>query len=266
MGLEPKIHNPATLEYSGTKTGDPFILEGKLMKDMKVVPGVKIAGVDIAKLDVNVSRYLISAPPLINFFGGIFPRTSTVTDTGSEAVLTSIVQRVATGATSGSTSGIVFTDSQFANKDEPGNRFQLFFRILTLTPTDKCEIWWGLFSDTTTFPAAISNHIALHAVSDTDGVEAVLSASNGDGSTEKSTDIGSIYQWYYKDVLIVYGAANIKFYMRDPGSEAWTFVANHNVNRPDDVVLFPGVWIKNTEAEDKQAEIQGIKIVWSDGE
>jgi hypothetical protein len=53
MGLKQIPHNPATVENSGDVTGDPLIIEGVLKKDLLVAPGVKIAGVDIANIDVT---------------------------------------------------------------------------------------------------------------------------------------------------------------------------------------------------------------------
>jgi hypothetical protein len=66
MGLEKRLHNPATVEKSGTVDGDPLIIEGVLKSDLIVDPGIKVGGVDLAQIDIagaSLAAHVVAADP-----------------------------------------------------------------------------------------------------------------------------------------------------------------------------------------------------------
>lgn len=166
-----------------------------------------------------------------------------------------------TGATNGSTSGVVFYDAFYFDYGSGGNRYRLSFWINPLTDTDKMDGWFGWFAAYNVLPTTTSNHAAIHYTSTVDGTSSAVYASNGAGAAETSTlmiaSVPYATSYYF---AIVYGASNIKYYYSTNGT-TWTLGATHTTNRPTSISLYAGGWVTNTEAVDKMFQQQGMQAM-----
>ena len=171
--------------------------------------------------------------------------TTTVTGTGA-AFPTAQSLILATGATSGSTAGAVGFTPFYHDKDLSAYRWGIAFRLNeSLAQVDQLEIWAGMFADTTTFPTTASNHYGIRVLSTGDGVTADIYASSGNGAAGTQADIDDYAALYSKEFVILFGANDLRYYLDG------TLVATHTFgveNCPDNVNLYYGCWIKNTEA------------------
>jgi hypothetical protein len=121
--------------------------------------------------------------------------------------------------------------------------------------TNKAESWVGVFAGPTTFPTTSSNHVGFKLI-ETAGAgdfKATLYASNGDGSngteTAIATNVGSAMGIWCG---FIYGLSDIKYYLSTDPSLPMVLVATHTTNRPTNIGVYPGVFIKTTEAVVKE--------------
>jgi hypothetical protein len=189
--------------------------------------------------------------------------TATVTGTGVTTQTKSAL-RVDSGATSGGTAGGVFTVAWWHDKDAATSRYKWGGKVQAAgASTDKWEAWYGMFSDTTTFPVVASNHVAFRLLSTGDGTNAVLQASSGNGANGTQTQlVASVgaYATYY--LIAIYGATTILFYYSTDAA-TWTLGATHTHGveyTPDNVSLYYGAWGRSAEAGSKLLDVFGFRV------
>jgi hypothetical protein len=206
---------------------------------------------------INVQYLLLATKPtwLLEGDSGV---TCTVTDSGWASSHKFAIFGY-TGTTINSTAGSVFTGNRWHSKTEPVYCWISSFAAM-LELTDKIEAWAGWFAANNALPTATSNHYGFKFISTVDGTNAVLSATNGDGATEKATVIvASVapYEGYY--LMVIYKASTIYYYY-STDAVTWTLGATHVDNIPTGVSLYSGMWVKNTEAVDKMCQLTGFKV------
>ena len=178
--------------------------------------------------------------------------TETDVGGGSSSTFRIPYTTLATGVNNTNERGLVSSSPFWIDKDNVRYRFRFSTRIIIPTVTTEVEVWIGLFDADDDEPTVNDNHVAFRILS-TDGNDADIYASNGNGAGTQTEVLSSLSTDAGIDLCIKYMGNNIKFYL---GAEM-ALVATHTTNRPDNVNLYPGFWIKTTEGVVKQLDIYG---------
>jgi hypothetical protein len=247
--------------------GADLINNATLKSNLAVDAGITVDGVDVSAhqarhdwlgADELRIKSLAMSMPVFQTLEPDTSMTSTFGGTGYDWSGKFYIY-VATGATSGSSMGRVFNSFLWHDYTTPTYRHIWAGRLYCDSSNDKSELWYGMFSDTITFPTVTSNHYAFRVISTVDGTNAALYASNGAGVAETSTQlIASLAGWTSVYVLAIYGAADIKYYYSTDEAVTWNLGATHTTNRPV-AGQYYGAWVKNSEAVDKAFNIWGVK-------
>jgi hypothetical protein len=171
---------------------------------------------------------------------------------------------ILTGTTANSTTGYVSFFPIWHDYTTPGNRWQFACRLEAGDTTDMLEYFVGFFQTNNTYPTLTSQHYGFRLISTSDGVNAKLQATCGNGTNGTQLDIIDSISPGQKIYLIAqYFNEGIKyFYSFD--SKTFTLGATITTNRPIYVSMFPGFWIKNFEAVDKRVKLHTFKISEAD--
>lgn len=156
---------------------------------------------------------------------------------------------IGTGGTINSVAGNVWYGSYYLDKDLAPYRFFLS-REMSWAQTDMVDAWCGFVHSTTVYPTTTSNHAAFHFLSDTDGVDATIYASCGNGVTGNATAITTMPPWTSIYMMVIYGNGYIDYYY-SWDAVTWTYATRLTGSNPDDVNVFCGIWINNLEADAK---------------
>lgn len=244
-----------------------------LTGNLAVTGGVTIDGVDVSAHqtrhkwlgadELNAKDIMMVQPGNVYYIS--YPTmagwTNTLTGSASStSVLT--YYTCSTGITNPSTNGYVQAGPVWFNKDVDGFLTRFCARVMPSTVTNNLEIWVGSFSNVITYPTGISNHVGFKIIeaAGIDG-QAILSATNGGGAAETTTVMYSwVGQYYTLDLYYKYMGSDIKYYYSINGG-AWTLGATHTTNRPDDVSLYSGTWLKTTSAADKSVLVYSMRIM-----
>ena len=168
---------------------------------------------------------------------------------GGNAAYTSLF--VTAGAVANDNAGLTQNGAWWFSHGSINHRYRYNGSIQNSTNTN-IEIWTGFFPDTITYPTPTSNHVGFYYNSGN------LTATNGNGVAGKQTLIaGGIGSWSNTPVGFEYMENDITYYLNNGA----TAVATHTTNRPNNVNMYNGIWVKGLTTNSPLAWFFGQSIM-----